>query len=167
VQNEVRRKAQEMLQRYDAGLSLVAVAFQSITPPAEAAPAFLAVSDARAQAARAVNEAQSRRDTSLNLEHGRAERLVDEARTWADQRVQKARGAASRFEQVLAQARRVPDQTRTDFYHAMVRKVLPKARIVVLAPGEAPRLDIYLTPRPPAAGAGLPAAGVSPAGPED
>ncbi len=170
VQNEVRRKAQEMLQRYGAGLSLVAVAFQTITPPAEAAPAFLAVSDARAQAARAVNLAQSRRETSLNLEHGRAERLVDEARTWADQRVQKARGAASRFEQVLAQARRVPEQTHTDFYLAMVRKVLPKARIVVLAPGETPRLDIYLTPPPhvaaPPAGAGLPAEGVPPASPD-
>ena len=145
VQNEVRRKAQTMLQAYSTGLSLVAVTIQAVNPPPEAVAAFLEVSDARAQAARAVNEAQTRRESSLNLARGRAERSLAEARTWADQRQQKARGAASRFEQVMAQARRTPQQTRTDFYLAMVRKVLPKARIIVLAPGEKPRIDIYLT----------------------
>jgi membrane protease subunit HflK len=161
VQNEVRRKAQAMLQAYGAGLSLVAVTLQAVNPPVEAVAAFLEVSDARAQAARAVNEAQTRRDSSLNLAHGRAERLLAEARTWADQRLQKARGAASRFDQVLEQARRTPQQTRIDFYLAMVRKVLPKARIVVLAPGEAPRIDIYLNQPATGAGAGgAPAAGV-------
>ncbi|HYL06055.1 MAG TPA: FtsH protease activity modulator HflK [Thermoanaerobaculia bacterium] len=144
VQNEVRRKAQAMLQAFGAGLSLVAVTLQAVNPPPEAVAAFLEVSDARAQAARAVNEAQTRRDSSLNLARGRAERVLAEARSWADQRQQTARGAASRFDQVLDQARRTPRQARTDFYLAMVRKVLPKARIVVLAPGEKPRIDIYL-----------------------
>jgi modulator of FtsH protease HflK len=153
IQSEVRRKAQAMLQVYGAGLSLVAVSLQAVNPPAEAAGAFLEVSDARAQAARAVNDAESRRDTSLNLARGRAEREEAEARSWAEARVQKARGAASRFEAVLAQARRTPEQTRTDFYLDTVRKVLPRARIVVLAPGEAPRLDVFLTP-PPAKGTG-------------
>jgi membrane protease subunit HflK len=156
VQNEVRRKAQAMLLAYGTGLSLVAVTMQAVNPPPEAVAAFLAVSDARAQAARAVNEAQTRRESSLNLARGRAERSLAEARTWADQRQQKARGAASRFEQVLAQARRTPQQTRIDFYLEMVRKVLPKARIIVLAPGEKPRIDIYLTQ--PATGAGQPGA---------
>jgi membrane protease subunit HflK len=164
IQSEVRRKAQAMLQGYGAGLSLVAISLQAVNPPAEAAGAFLEVSDARAQAARAVNEAESRRETSLNLARGRAERDEAEARSWADARAQKARGAASRFEAVLAQARRTPEQTRTDFYLETVRKVLPRARIVVLAPGEAPRLDIFLTPPPAAArGAGA-AAGGQPGG---
>ena len=152
LQSEVRRKAQAMLLAYGAGFNLVAVTLQAVNPPPEAAAAFLEVSDARAQAARSVNEAQTRRDSSLNLARGRSERLLAEARTWADQRQQQARGAASRFEQVLAQARRTPRQTRTDFYLAMVRDVLPKARIIVLAPGEAPRIDVYLNE--PAAGTG-------------
>jgi modulator of FtsH protease HflK len=162
VQSEVRRKAQAMLLAYGTGLSLVAVTMQAVNPPPEAVAAFLEVSDARAQAARAVNEAQTRRESSLNLARGRAERSLAEARTWADQRQQKARGAASRFEQVLAQARRTPQQTRTDFYLEMVRKVLPKARIIVLAPGEKPRIDIYLTQ--PATGAGQPGAAAVGAG---
>ena len=146
VQNEVRRQAQAALQAYGVGLSLVAVTLQAVDPPPEAVAAFREVSDARAQSARAVNEAQSQRERAVNLERGRAERLLYEARAWADQRVQKARGAASRFDQILLQARREPTQTRIDFYQAMARKVLPRTRIVVLAPGEAPRIDIYLTP---------------------
>ncbi|HLX08629.1 MAG TPA: FtsH protease activity modulator HflK [Thermoanaerobaculia bacterium] len=155
IQSEVRRKAQATLQRYGAGLSLVAVSLQAVTPPAEAAAAFLEVNDARAQAARAVNDAESRRETSFNLARGRAEREQDEARSWADARLQKARGAASRFEQVLAQARLTPEQTRTDFYLDTVRKVLPRARIVVLAPGAAPKLDIFLS-QDATAGGGAP-----------
>jgi len=162
VQNEVRRKAQAMLLAYGTGLSLVAVTIQAVNPPPEAVAAFLEVSDARAQAARAVNEAQTRRESSLNLARGRAERSLAEARTWADQRLQKARGTASRFEQVLAQARRTPQQTRTDFYLAMVRQVLPRARIIVLAPGEKPRIDIYLTQ--PGTGAGQAGAAAGGAG---
>ncbi|MBV8200964.1 MAG: FtsH protease activity modulator HflK [Acidobacteria bacterium] len=167
VQNEVRRKAQAMLLAYGSGLSLVAVTLQAVNPPPEAVAAFLEVSDARAQAARAVNEAQTRRDSSLNLARGRAERLLAEARSWADQRLQKARGAASRFDQVLVQSRRTPQQTRTDFYLEMVRKVLPKARIVVLAPGEAPRIDVYLNqPVTGTAGGGPGGAGVPRTGAE-
>lgn len=160
IQSEVRRKAQAMLQSYGAGLSLVAVSLQAVTPPAEAAAAFLEVNDARAQAARAVNDAESRRETSFNLARGRAEREQDDARIWADARLQKARGAASRFDQVLAQARLTPEQTRTDFYLDTVRKVLPRARIVLLAPGAAPRLDVFLSQSATAGGAG--AAGRAP-----
>jgi modulator of FtsH protease HflK len=152
IQSEVRRKAQEMLQRYGAGLSLVAVSLQAVTPPAEAAAAFLEVNDARAQAARAVNDAESKRETSFNLARGRAEREQDDARIWADARLQKARGAASRFQQVLAQARLTPEQTRIDFYLDTVRRVLPRARIVVLAPGTAPKLDVYLSQSATASG---------------
>jgi membrane protease subunit HflK len=164
IQAEVRRKAQATLQSYGAGLSLVAISLQAVNPPVEAAAAFLEVSDSRAQAARAVNEAESRRETSFNLARGRAERETGEARIWADARLQKAHGAAARFDQILEQARRTPEQTHTDFYLETIRKVLPRAHIVVLAPGATPRLDIFLTPPAAAGAAGTPPPGSTPGG---
>jgi len=146
IQNEVRREAQERLQAYGAGVSLVAVNLQMVTPPAEAADAFRQVSDARAEAARAINEAHSRGERSLNLAQGEAEGTVTAARSWAGARVQKAHGAAERFALVLAQKRRTPEQTRTDFYLDTLRRVLPRTRIIVLAPGAKPRVDVNLMP---------------------
>lgn len=146
IQNEVRRNAQAMLQAYGTGLSLVAVNLQTVTPPAEAADAFRQVSDARAEAARAVNEAESRRERMVNLASGEAAGDLGKASSWAAARVQKARGAAERFEHVLAQARRTPEQTRTDFYLETLRKALPRTRIIVLPPGAKPRVDVNLMP---------------------
>ncbi len=142
IQNEVRRNAQAMLQAYGTGLSLVAVNLQTVTPPTEAAEAFRQVSDARAAAARVVNEAESRRERTLSLARGAAAGELGQAASWAAARVQKARGAAERFERVLVQARRNPEQTRTDFYFQTLRQALPKARIIVLAPGAKPQVNL-------------------------
>ena len=61
VQNTARAEAQAMLDRYEAGVSLLAVSLQSVNPPGEAVSAFHAVSDAKAQAAQAINEAEGNR----------------------------------------------------------------------------------------------------------
>lgn len=146
IQNEVRREAQARLQAWGAGLSLVAVHLQAVNPPPEATDAFRQVSDARAQAARAVNEAESAGERGITLAQGEAAGLRQEASSWAMTRTQQARGAAARFQQVLAQSRRTPGQTRTDFYLETIRKVFPKTRIIILAPGEKPRVDVNLMP---------------------
>lgn len=144
VQIDVRHRAQQLLDTYGAGLALVAVSLQSVQPPGEAAGAFLQVSDSRSQAARLVNDAETARDSALARARGEAGRLLGEAESAATSRVLAARGAAERFSQVLAQARRSPGQTRTDLYRQMANKVLPRTRIVVLAPGQKPRVDINL-----------------------
>ncbi|HEV8579425.1 MAG TPA: FtsH protease activity modulator HflK [Thermoanaerobaculia bacterium] len=146
IQNEVRRSAQAMLQTYGTGLSLVAVNLQTVTPPSEAADAFHQVSDARAEAARMINEAESRRGRMVNLARGEAAGLVGQASSWAAARIQKARGAAERFERLLVQERRTPEQTRTDFYLETLRKALPRTRIIVLPRGARPRVDVNLMP---------------------
>jgi membrane protease subunit HflK len=148
IQNEVRQEAQARLQAWGTGISLVAVHLQAVNPPPEATDAFRQVSDARAQAARAVNEAESAGERSVTLARGEAASLLQEASTWAATRTQQARGAAARFTQVLAESRRTPGQTRTDFYLETIRKVLPKTRIIVLAPGEKPRVEVHLLPPP-------------------
>ncbi len=156
IQNDVRREAQGRLDRYGAGLTVVAVNLQTVTPPPEAAGAFRAVSDARAEAAQAIERAEGERDRSLRLARGEADKLLTEARAAADKRLQGARGAADRFRALLRQKRLAPGQTRTELYNATVQKVLPRARLVVLAPGEAPRIDLNYLDRPEGAGAGVP-----------
>lgn len=148
IQNAVRHEAQERLDRYGSGLTVVAVNLQTVSPPREAAGAFRAVSDARAEAAQAIERAQGERDRALRLARGEAGKLLTESRAAADKRLQEARGAAERFQALLARAQKAPGQTRTELYNAMVQKVLPAARLVILAPGEAPRIEVnYLERR--------------------
>lgn len=147
IQQQVRRRAQGWLDRYGAGVTLLGVNILWVKPPVEAATAFRDVNDAKADAARAVNEAQSQRERALSLARGEASRLVQEATAGATTRVQQARGAGERFAKLLAQRRLAPAQTATDLYLAAVQKVLPRARIVLLAPGQAPRIDLNLVER--------------------
>jgi membrane protease subunit HflK len=146
----VRRATQATLDRCGVGVTLIGINLQAASPPPEAAQAFRDVSDARADAARAVNEAQSEGERGLSLARGSARGLVEEARAGADGRRRRARGAAARFDALLARLRAAPAQTRTEIYLDTARRVLPRARLVLLAPGAAPRIDLNLMdPRTP------------------
>lgn len=144
LQNQVRQAAQARLDRCRAGVTVVSVNLQSVAPPHGAAGAFRAVSDARADAAQSIDRAGGERDRALRLARGEADKLRTEARVAADRRLQEARGAVERFEALLRQKRQAPDQTRTELYVATLQKVLPAARLIVLAPGEAPKIDIHV-----------------------
>ncbi len=146
IQNRVRQQTQDRLETYGSGLSLVSVSLQAINPPREVSSAFRAVNDARAEAAKVVNSAQETRDRAIRLARGEAEKTLSEARATADTRIQKASGAAERFRALLRQLRLAPEQTRTELYFRALRKVLPEARLIVLAPGESPEIDLHLLP---------------------
>ncbi len=162
IESDVRRDAQAMMERYGTGLTLVAVNLQSVNPPSEAAASFRKVNDAKAEAARMQNDAESERDRRLNLARGEAGKLLHEAGQTADSRTRQAAGAADRFRQVLAQKTKTPELTRIDLYSEMANRALAKARLVILAPGEAPRVDINMieraeSPAPPVKATSTPA----------
>ena len=148
IQQDARRQAQLWLDRYGAGLTLMGVNLQWAKPPVEAATAFRDVNDAKADAAKAVNAAQGERERALSLARGEASRLVQEATGGAAGRVQQARGATERFAKLLAQRRLAPEQTAIELYLSTMRRVLPRAKLVLLAPDQAPRIDLNLVERP-------------------
>ncbi len=147
VQNRVRREAQARLDRYGVGVALVSVALQSLQPPGEAAQAFRDVSDARAQAVEATHRAEAERERSLGLARGQAGQLVSAAEAAASSRAVEAGGAAERFGRLLAEKQRSPRLVREDLRAETLAKVLPRVRLIVLAPGEKPRLDVQILER--------------------
>lgn len=144
VQQEVRERAQRRLDAYASGVILVSVNLQAVDPPREAETAFRAVVDARAQAAQAVSRAAAQRDRGLRLASGQAAQITSAAEAAANRRLQGAQGAALRFKDLLAQKRLSPDLTHTDLYTRTVRAVLPQTRLIVLAPGDVPSIDVNL-----------------------
>ncbi len=144
VQQTVQIRSQERLDAYGLGVGLVSVNLQAVEPPREAEEAFRAVLNARADAARGVSVARSGADRRLRLARGEAAKILGEAEAAADRRLQEARGAVQRFDDLLVQARRSPELTRTDLYARTVREVLARTRLIVLPPGETDRLDLNL-----------------------
>ena len=144
VQQRIRERSQARLDDYESGVTLVSVNLQAVDPPREAEAAFRDVLDARAQAAETVSHARAEQDRTLRLASGQAAQLLSAAEAEANSTVQIARGAAERFQELLVQHRRSPGLTRTDLFARTLREVLPRTRVVVLAPGELPELEVNL-----------------------
>lgn len=144
VQQRVQTHGQQRLDSYGLGIDLVSVNLQAVDPPPEAEESFVAVLDARADAARGISLARTRADHRQRLARGKAAQILSEAEAEADRRHQEARGAAQRFDDLLVQKRRSPELTRTDLYSRGVREALAKVRLIVLPPGETDRLDLNL-----------------------
>ena len=144
VQQQVRERSQARRDDYDSGVTLVSVNLQAVDPPPEAEAAFRGVLDARAEAAETVSYARAEQDRALRLASGEAAQLLSAAEAEANMAVQIARGAAERFRELLVQKRRSPELARTDLFARTIREVLPRTRVIVLAPGELPELEVNL-----------------------
>ena len=144
VQQEVRQRAQERLRSYGVGATLVSVNLLSVDPPREAEAAFRDVIDARAESAQTVSRARAEQDRGLRLASGQSAQIYSAAEAETNRRQQAAQGAVGRFEDLLTQKRLSPGLTRADLYTRTMSTVLPRTRIIVLAPGEAPRIDVNL-----------------------
>lgn len=144
IQNQVRERTQRRLDEWNAGVSLVSVSLQSVAPPYEAAKAFREVSDARAQSAQRISTAEAEAGRIVSVARGEAARRVEQANAAAASRRLAASGDAQRFEQLRAQARLAPGQARADLWSTVVSRIFARARLIVMPPGRAPRLDLHL-----------------------
>ena len=144
IQNRVRQTTQKRLRSYAIGVSILSTNLQSVEPPSEAASAFRAVQDSRTELARTTSDAEMLREHILSLTRAESTRMIAEARAESDSRIAAARGAAQRFESLLTQYRRSPEQTRLDLYRRTINKALTRSETIVLGPGDSPKIDINL-----------------------
>jgi len=121
LQDNVRRRMQQVLDAYRAGVEVLGVEIKKADPPAKVADAFQEVNNAQQDAQRFINQAQG----------------------FAQQRVAQAQGDTSAFDQVYAQYKLAPDVTRKRLYYETMERVLSNNdKVVVEANGVTPYLPL-------------------------
>ena len=130
VSREVRDEMQRILDEYGAGVRMVTVELQDVTPPDPVKPAFNEVTEARQDRERTINQAQEQANREIPKARGEAERMVTEAEGAAVERVNRARGEAERFNAIYAEYRAVPDVTRRRLYLEAMTAILPAVKDV-------------------------------------
>lgn len=145
---EVRRGTQQLLDEWETGVALVSVALRSVDPPPPVLAAFQDVQNARSDRERYVNEAESYANETLPRARGEADTLVSSAASQRQRRVEEAHGDAARFEALRREATLAPGPLRTRLYLETLEAVLPRMRVYVL--DEATRLRL-VRPEPAAA----------------
>jgi membrane protease subunit HflK len=132
IAEEVRKRMQEMLDRYGTGIVVQAVAIQNAQPPEQVQAAFDDAVRATQDRERQINEGQAYANDVVPKARGLASRLVQEAEGYRSRVVLTASGDAERFRQILVEYNRAPAVTRDRMYLETMQQVFTNASKVMI-----------------------------------
>jgi membrane protease subunit HflK len=146
IQNQVMELLQAVLDRYEAGIRIVAVQLQDVQPPAEVVEAFKDVASAREDKSKYINEAEAYANDILPKARGQAAAVVNAAQAYRETRVRQATGEAARFAALVPEFTKAPEVTRRRLYLETMEAVLgnPALEKVILSDEAAKRVVPYL-----------------------
>jgi len=145
VSTEVKEEMQKIFNDYGAGVHLVTVELQDVTPPDPVKPAFNEVNEARQDRERTINQAQEQANREIPKARGEAARTITEAEGHALERVNRAKGEANRFQAILAEYRKAPEVTRKRLYLEALTTILPAAKSLYIVDADQKALIPWLS----------------------
>lgn len=148
IQSDATQLLQTILDRYGAGIQVLAVQLQDVHPPQEVIEAFKDVASAREDKSRIINEAEAYRNALLPGARGEASAIRNAAEAYAATRVQNAEGAASRFEALRVEYEKAPEVTGQRLYYETMEDILQKAQEKVVMDGQAGERALPYLPLP-------------------
>lgn len=159
IQEDTQELMQAVLDKYEAGITVVTVQLQDVRPPKEVIDDFKDVASAREDQNRFINEANAYRNDILPKARGESARIVNEAMGLREQTIRRAQGEAARFAAVLHEYEQAPDITKERLHIESMERILanPNVSKLLIDPttgnNTVPYLQLAppetLTPRPP------------------
>lgn len=135
LQLQVLAKAQQALDGLGAGVRLVAVDVQELTPPQPVVDAFNDVSSARGDRETLALSAEAYASKLIPDVRGQGAQSVEQARARGSVAVAEARGETERFKSLLDAWKAGPDAVQQDLEADLLREVSPHLDVIVAAPG--------------------------------
>jgi membrane protease subunit HflK len=132
IADEVRKRMQEMLDRYGTGILVSAVAIQNAQPPEQVQAAFDDAVKAGQDRERQINEGQAYANDVVPKARGAASRLLQEAEGYRTRIVQTAEGDAARFKQILTEYQKAPAVTRDRMYLDTMQQIFTNTTKVLV-----------------------------------
>lgn len=129
---DLQANVQDLLDSYDAGISVIRVNFDKADPPEQVISAFRDVQTARQERDRLEREADAYANRVLAEARGQAAQLREEAEGYRAQVVNTAQGEASRFVSVYTEYVNAPEVTRKRMYLETMEQVLGDMNLTIL-----------------------------------
>ena len=143
IENDTRVLLQEIMDRYQAGLQIIAVQMQDVHPPKDVSDAFKDVASAREDRIKYVNEAEAYRNDLLPKARGRAAEIINAAEAYRRSVIETAQGESARFLSIVKEYNKAPDITIRRMYLEAMQSVLANPtleKIIMPENGAAPIL---------------------------
>jgi len=132
IETDVLRQAQQILERYKAGVEITQVQLQKVDPPAAVIESFRDVQRANTDAERMRNEADTYRNDIVPRARGEAAKIVTEAEGAKQAAVAQATGQAQRFESVLTAYQQAKDVTIRRMYLDTMQDILTQTQTLIV-----------------------------------
>lgn len=133
VQAATRELMQLLMDDYEGGLEITEVKLDAVDAPDEVKDAFNAVTRAREDKEKLVNEARGYFEDKVPRARGEAQSIVRGAEAYREERVLHAQGDADKFEAMLAEYQKAKGVTRQRLYLETMERVLApiKGKIII------------------------------------
>jgi membrane protease subunit HflK len=132
IQIETQKLLQEILDGYDSGLKVETVKLQDVDPPDQVSDAFKDVINAQQDRERLINEARGYANDVVPKARGQAAQLLNEAEGYRLSKIQEAQGAGQRFVALYDEYLKAKDVTRERLYIEAMEDILPRIQKIVL-----------------------------------
>jgi modulator of FtsH protease HflK len=132
VQIEAQRVLQEILDRYQTGIEVVTVKLQDVDPPNQVSDAFKDVISAQQDKERLINEARGYANDVVPRARGQAAQILNQAQGYSEAKVLEATGVAQRFLALQEEYAKAKEVTRRRLYLETMEDILPGMNKIVL-----------------------------------
>ncbi len=113
---DIKREIQQVMDSYGSGIQVTSVNLQDAQPPEQVQSAFEDAIKAREDKQRFINEAETYANDVVPKARGAAARIIQEAEGYESRIISAAKGDVSRFTQILKEYKKAPDVTRKRIY---------------------------------------------------
>ena len=132
IQEETKIQLQNILDKYESGIHVVAVQLQDVSPPKEVIGAFKDVASAKEDKNRMINQAEGYRNDVIPKARGEAEAMIRDAEGFKESRVKRAEGDATKFTTILKEYNKAKSITEKRLYLETMKKVLPGIEKIII-----------------------------------
>jgi membrane protease subunit HflK len=144
IEEEGRTRIQELLDGYGAGVRIQRVQLQDVEPPELVKDAFADVASAQQDRERLILEARGYAEQVVPQARGEAQETVSQAKAYRETRIRRSEGEAERFKALLVEYQRAPTVTRERLYLETLELVLPRMEKVIVQEGQSEKVLPYL-----------------------
>jgi len=144
VQQDAQALLQRILDDYQIGIEVETLKLQDVDPPDPVSDAFKDVISAQQDKERLINEARGYANDVVPKARGQAAQLLNEAEGYSAAKVQDASGAAQRFVALQEEYEKAKDVTRLRLYIETMEQVLPRVSKVIIDDAAGKQVVPYL-----------------------
>ena len=136
IQEEAKELIQNILDKYNTGILVVAVQLQDVSPPEQVISAFKDVASAKEDKNRMVNQAEGYRNDVIPKARGEAQAQIREAEGYKEARIARAEGDVSKFNAVLKEYRKSKEVTETRLFLETAEEILSNREKIIIPDGK-------------------------------